>query len=329
MSVEPHVLIVSTALDLATDAVVRALRERGVRATRWNTEDFPYASQLTVAMRGGTVTTHLVRDGNERVELSDVTAVWYRRVRTAECPAGMDPGVHEFCLRESRAALLGALLAAIPRTARWMSDPTAVWVAEHKLKQLAAAHECGLCIPETVVTNDGRSAQAAFAEFDSSMIAKPARTGSVEVEGAPFAIFTSQVRKEDMADMHGTDLSPVIYQPLIEKRCDVRVTVVGTRCFVAEIESQGNAAARVDWRRTDDPLLPHRRGELPAEVEQGIHRLMSHLGLRFGALDFVATPDGRYVFLEVNPSGQWLWLDDQLDLGITEEVAAWLGGCGA
>jgi glutathione synthase/RimK-type ligase-like ATP-grasp enzyme len=51
---------------------------------------------------------------------------------------------------------------------------------------------------------------------------------------------------------------------------------------------------------------------------------MARLGLSFGALDFVLTPDGRFVFLEINPNGQWMWLDDKLGFGITDAVVDWL-----
>jgi glutathione synthase/RimK-type ligase-like ATP-grasp enzyme len=205
-----------------------------------------------------------------------------------------------------------------------MSSPAAVWAAEHKILQLRVAQAVGLSVPETVITNDAAEARRAFERFGGRMIAKPVRTGYVEVRGQPHAIFTSAVVKSDLDDMRGAELSPVIYQPLIPKRFDLRVTVVGEKLFVAEIHSQGNDAAKVDWRKTDDPLLPHRRGSVPPETAAAIRELMRRLNLTFGALDFVVSPGGELVFLEVNPNGQWLWLDDQLDLGISEGVAGWL-----
>jgi glutathione synthase/RimK-type ligase-like ATP-grasp enzyme len=51
---------------------------------------------------------------------------------------------------------------------------------------------------------------------------------------------------------------------------------------------------------------------------------MSSLKLTFGAIDLIETLDGNYVFLEVNPSGQWLWIDDKLSLGISDAIAHWL-----
>ena len=46
--------------------------------------------------------------------------------------------------------------------------------------------------------------------------------------------------------------------------------------------------------------------------------------LQYGAIENVLTPDGQFVFLEINPNGQWLWLDDMLSLGITTAIAEWL-----
>lgn len=323
-----HVLVVSTALDLATDAVVRALDAAGVRVTRCNTEEVPFQSRLTLTITPtcrippSIVLQRLGQDACPSLE--DVSCVWYRRIRAPTRPADMDPGVYEFCVRESRAALLGSLLGAVSSSTAWMSHPSKVWEAEHKLYQLSVARQAGLTIPDTTVTNDPQEVRAAFQRHGGYLIAKPARSGYVEVGGEPRAIYTSQVSVEHLDALGGIDSSPVIYQPLIRKRCDVRVTVVGDRVFVAEIDSQTNADAHIDWRRTSDPALPHRAAELPGEVTAGVHRLMRLLGLEFGALDFVRTPEDEYIFLEVNPNGQWLWLDLQLGFGVTEAVAQWL-----
>lgn len=117
--------------------------------------------------------------------------------------------------------------------------------------------------------------------------------------------------------------APVIYQPNVPKLFDVRVTIVGEEIFAAAIDSQVEPTARTDWRQTAHDLK-HERHSLPIEVERGCLRLMRELGLVFGALDFVLTPDGRYVFLEINPNGQWLWIEDKLGFPITRQVAAWL-----
>jgi glutathione synthase/RimK-type ligase-like ATP-grasp enzyme len=110
----------------------------------------------------------------------------------------------------------------------------------------------------------------------------------------------------------------------VPKRFDVRVTIVGRQVFAAAIDSQSDLSASIDWRLTDNPALPHHAVTLPESLTANLIRLMECLGLTFGAIDLVERPDGEFVFLEVNPSGQWLWLDRMLDLGISEAVADWL-----
>ena len=122
----------------------------------------------------------------------------------------------------------------------------------------------------------------------------------------------------------GLALAPVTFQEKVEKVSDIRVTVVGDDVFAAEILSQGRESSKVDWRATDDPNLEHRVHELPSALVSRCRRLVSHLGLNFGALDLALKPDGTYVFFEINPNGEWLWLEDQLGFPLSERIATWL-----
>jgi glutathione synthase/RimK-type ligase-like ATP-grasp enzyme len=315
MTTDRHVLILSTIADVATDYVVQGLRKRGIPHHRVNTEDLPFSRSLTLELGTG---------GQPSLKFDDLTeskpsSVWYRRIRSPACPVGMQEGVYEFCLQESRAALLGSIAGY---KTRWMSHPAEVWRAELKPYQLQLAQEIGLRIPKTLVTNDPDSIRKAFHTF-GPMIVKPSRSGYAVVDGQERSIYTSRLLAEHLEHVDEARLSPAIYQELIPKRYDVRATVVGTDVFAAAIHSQTDPAAAVDWRHTDNPDLPHTPIELPTKVRESVLALMSKLGLSFGAVDLVETPDGEFIFLEVNPNGQWLWIDDQLQLGITNAIVDW------
>jgi len=312
---ESEILIVSTVADTATDEVVRCLIARGVPHRRINTEDFPFERNLTLDYQA---------EGQTSIAFhaSSVTpqSIWYRRFRSPSCPGNMDPGIYEFCLRENRAALLGGLLT---QTARWMSNPTSVWRAEFKPYQLRIAQEVGVRIPKTIVSNDPEMIRRAYRDF-GPLIVKPARSGHFRMGEDEFSIFTSPMAEEHLESLDEAKWTPSIYQEQIPKRYDIRVTCVGSRVFAAAIHSQTDPAATVDWRRTSNADLPHSIIELPDPIVDQLHRLMQRLELEFGCIDLVLTPDGEYIFLEVNPSGQWLWLDDQLNFGISDAVAEWL-----
>lgn len=316
---DPYVLIVSTIADIATDEVVRRLCALGVSHKRLNTENFPFTSALVYRPDRESRGQWALADGEP---MGTPTSIWYRRLRTPSKPDGMDEGIYTFCLQENRAALLGSLLGL---TGRWMSHPTAVWQAEFKPFQLSTAVELDLNIPRTVITNDPSTIRRAYREF-SQMIVKPVRSGHIVQNGQEYAVFTSQVLEQHLEDLEEAKWSPAIYQALVPKLFDLRVTIVGTKIFTVAIDSQSNPAATVDWRQTSDPNLPHYPFVLPKEIAEKLLRLMNSLRLSFAGIDMIQTVDGRYVFLEMNPSGQWLWLDDMLHLGISDAVAEWLAG---
>lgn len=312
---EATILIISTVVDTATDAVVLSLSQRGISHHRINTENFPFESNFTLDFQAIGNTAITFQSGRIAPH-----AIWYRRLRSPGCPENMDSGIYDFCLRENRAAFLGGLLT---QRTRWMSHPSDVWRAEFKPNQLKIAQEVGMRIPKTIVSNDPVIIRRTFREF-GPLIVKPARSGHFWQGGEEFSIFTCPITEEHLDALQDAKWAPSIYQELIPKRFDIRVTCVGSKLFTAAIHSQTDPAAEVDWRRTENPELPHSSIELPAQIADQIRKLMQCLQLEFGCIDLVLTPDNEYVFLEVNPSGQWLWLDDQLNLGISDAVADWL-----
>lgn len=314
-----YVFIVSTIADAATDDVVQKLTNLGVPHKRLNTEQYPFSSTLTVDPAKTFQDGWIVLSGEE---MPTPSSIWYRRLRTPSKPQGMDEGVYTFCLQENRAALMGGILGF---AGRWMSHPAAVWQAEYKPFQLSLAAQVGLQIPRTVVTNDPIVIRRAFTEFQE-MIVKPARSGYLTHNGQEFAIFTSRVLQEHLDELESTAWSPAIYQARIPKQVDLRITIVGRKLFAAAIDSQSDPAASLDWRQTRNPLLPHRPIALPVDIVEKLLSMMDSLRLTFGAIDMVLTPSGEYVFLEVNPNGQWLWIDDMLGCGISDAVASWLAG---
>jgi glutathione synthase/RimK-type ligase-like ATP-grasp enzyme len=64
--------------------------------------------------------------------------------------------------------------------------------------------------------------------------------------------------------------------------------------------------------------------ELPVETADRCRRLVGALGLTYGAIDLIVTTEGDYVLLEVNPAGQYLWLEEAAQLPITEAVCDFL-----
>jgi glutathione synthase/RimK-type ligase-like ATP-grasp enzyme len=135
--------------------------------------------------------------------------------------------------------------------------------------------------------------------------------------------YASRVTRGDLLRLGALATAPIIAQAEVSKSIEVRVTIVGCRVFAVAIHSQSTRRTRGDWRRYSEGRYgtPHQRHALPAQVEQNCILLARRLGLRYGAVDLVVTPDGRYVFLEINPNGQWLWLEHLTGIPISDAMS--------
>lgn len=209
---------------------------------------------------------------------------------------------------------MGGVLRTLP--CHWVNHPDDLVRAAYKPYQLSLALRCGLRIPRTLVTNDAREARAFFEECSGRVVYKSLGAGVLSTDPREaLALYTSQVRSEDLAEEAEVRATACLFQEEVAKQFELRVTVVGDSLFTAALHSQECEAARVDWRRGVDDLR-HTTHELPSAVAAQCLALVRRLRLRFAAIDMILTPDGGYVFLEVNPNGQWAWLEHVTDLDI-------------
>lgn len=119
-------------------------------------------------------------------------------------------------------------------------------------------------------------------------------------------------------------LSPVLVQPYVEKKYELRVTVVGDALFTCRIYSQESELSRIDWRHYDLENVPHIATKLPNGISNAIRTFMRLSGLRFAAIDLIVEPSGRVRFVEANPSGQFAWIESMTGLGIERAITSWL-----
>jgi glutathione synthase/RimK-type ligase-like ATP-grasp enzyme len=324
----PPLLIFSSKVDIATDYVILKLEKLGARFFRINAEDFPLevCASLTVNNSAAGPELQWLAAINKHIALSKVRSVWFRRHRMAPMPAEMEKAHQEYCLREADWFIKGLIYSLDNKNpeVRWMNHPGRAQFAESKIYQLSVARTLGLRVPKTLVSNDPSAVRGFWNESGGRMIGKPLRLGYFDFGDRQTCVFTTLIAQEHLLDTEAIQLAPVIYQELIPKACDIRVTIVGRELFSASIDSQSVPSARVDWRQSETEDLPHSVHQLPQDIQAKCLAYMDALGLSFGALDLVLTPHNEYVFLEVNSSGQWVWIEDKLNLPISETIAEWL-----
>lgn len=319
MSQSPLVLLVTHSGDHFTvDRVAEALARRGARPVRFDTDLFPEEVRLSAALSGEGA-ENVLRVGDTEVNASEVRAVWARRFWPPRLSDELDERFRASCVRESSAALEGFFDGLCG--ARWVNEPRSERAAENKLLQLRAARESGLDIPPTLLTNDAARARAFYESEGGRVVAKLLRPLSVSMGDAPFFVYTSDVRAEDVEALDSLRHCPVVFQRKVEKRRELRVAYVAGSLFTGALDASGSARGRTDWRLAGPDECSWLRASINASLAARLKKLMRRLGLVYGAIDLIETPDGGYVFLEVNPGGEWGMLEHDLGLPISEAIA--------
>lgn len=287
--------------------------DRGAPFVRLNADDYPHEAGLRWTPDG----ERWLRLSDEDVDLAEVTAVWYRRPLAPSAPDASDEALAEWAVRESQEALDG-----VWRTldARWVNHPDANQLASCKPEQLVRAKRAGFDIPPTLVTNDAAELRAFAMRFGPQLVCKALYEGWVPSPLGDRVFWTSGLVVDETDPLDEFGREPYLFQALIPKRYDIRVTVIGTEAFAVGIGSQKLEASEVDWRRGNIEDLDHWTEELPEPVARRCVELVAGYGLRFGALDLARRPDGRYCFFEVNPNGQWAWLERQTGLPLRAKL---------
>lgn len=299
------ILIVTNREDYTADFAILEMQRRGISYVRFNTEDFPQTITVTARFgKSGIEGYFNTRKG--KVHFDEIQSVWFRRPVLPVPPSEIeDPTARQFCVIESLVCL-EALWRSL--NCFWVSKPDSIRAAESKLLQLTVATELRFPIPRTLVTCDPREARAFFEDIDK-IVYKPLRQGRLEYGDTTTLIFTNVVTDRVASQFDRVKYAPCLFQEYVAKGVEIRITAFGAQVFATEIHSQTDERAIDDWRRSGALTLPYRPHVLPPEVERNCLRLLQKLDLAFGAIDMILTPGGEYVFLEINPNGQWAWIE--------------------
>jgi glutathione synthase/RimK-type ligase-like ATP-grasp enzyme len=305
------ILILGFPRDIHLHAVRWALERLGVRHATLYTPDLPQMLRASISMGPGMTPAASFRSGDTYGASGDYDVVWFRRGGQAMRPPRMIEADWMVAERECDHHIRTLRRYLAPR-AYWINDIESRERAMLKAPQLAAAMDCGLAIPETLFSNDPDDIRRFHAAHrDAGVIFKLCiqTHWHEQATGARHALYTTELRAEDLRDDEAIYHCPAIYQRKIEKQYELRVTCMDQMCYAARLDSQARARTRMDWRADLAKPLTPTRVELPRDVEERCLALMRRLGLAFGCIDLIVTPKGEHVFLEVNEMGQFLWVE--------------------
>jgi glutathione synthase/RimK-type ligase-like ATP-grasp enzyme len=305
------ILIVSYPNEGHTVDVVNRLKNAGREVRILNLSDFPGRSKVSLSWSEKFDPKYQIDGPDGICDLSTVRVGWWRRV----VPFEIDPGIRDaaqraFAENETSQAING-VLDAIDCT--WVNPRCADESAHRKPLQWDVARRIGLTLPQTLVTNDPDAGRNFIEKIGIGKTVFKAFLAIIEDWRE-----TRLIKPQDLDRLESLRYAPVIFQEYIEG-VDLRIIVVGDRIYAAEIDAR-KTSYPVDMRMVigEASMKPI---ELPSYLQDMILRFMRSLGLVYGAIDMRRTAEGDFVFLEVNPAGQWLFVEERTGQPISQAVA--------
>jgi len=194
---------------------------------------------------------------------------------------------------------------------KWLSDPVATDKASNKIYQLSVAKQCGFRIPQTLVSQSKEEVEAFIEKLNGNVIVKPV------VGTAGPLMYTERVGDISRFDPLSFKIAPAVYQEYIEGTQHIRLNCFGDNSYAAIIESTD-----LDWRPNLN--VPVYAWPVPEGVHKKVRDVLDALGLDMGIIDIKITSTGELVWLEVNPQGQFLFLEPLTKMPLTSIFADYL-----
>lgn len=304
------ILTLTTPDDHHAIYVQEALRHKGGDTQLWYTADLAQLQDASVEIDGEATRW---RVSGADLDFGPVApeVIWFRRPARPVLSDAVHPADRKWANREHE-EFFRWLIEFLPADVFQVNSPERARRANSKIYQLQAAQRVGLRFPQTLYSNDTRKIRAFLRHHGGQAVYKSiTQQGPWLLSDQSYAVlYTSLLTEDGLPDDEVLKATPGIFQQLLQKAFELRVTVIGKRVFPAKIDSQATRKGQLDWRRALDDMT-WEETDIPAELSRTILKLMEEMGLAFGCLDFVVTPEGEYVFLEVNEMGQFLFVEHE------------------
>lgn len=290
----PNILIISSLYDFSTDLVCAELNVLGACYLRINRDEF---KSYNIVLDPINVSLYIEIKGVKfQIIEKDLKTIYYRAPTFLREIFVSDMTEEEQLERTQWSAFLRSLIVFDKAT--WYNNPSNTYKAEIKSYQLKIASELGFLVPNTIATNyinliNYKYKKVAIKSIDTALVSNKNEEGFV---------YTNIYPVEELMNIRYT--SPFFIQEALLPKVDIRVTVVKNAVIAVDI--CGNELLDEDWRKYKYHLVYNLR-PLPKDIKSKCIQLLEKLELNFGAIDLVLVND-KYYFIEINPTGEWSWL---------------------
>lgn len=273
----------------------------------------------------------IIEQNNKSINISQISGVWVKRqsmLVTSEEEQSYC-GFTDYCnyklWKDEWNSIIKQIIAHLSfMHVTFFDEPELIISAERKLLQLDIARAIGFNTPSTIVSNSKLKIIEFLNHHNGEGILKLSTQPAFNMDSDVYFIYANKVSLPDFDEMDTMINSPFIVQNYIKKKYEVRYTYVNDEHFVCKIESQLSDKSKIDFRRYDFANTPYSAIDAPEEIKGKVSRFMHKLSLNYGALDFIVDENDKWHFLEINPVGQYGWIEHLTGLPITAAILNYL-----
>lgn len=244
------------------------------------------------------------------LEKKEVYSIYYRKPRLPKLDEYRDE--YRGMIAKDIISLINGLVDDFQ--GRVLTKPYILRKTENKAFQLLYAEKNRLLIPKSFVGNSNKCAKDFL---NRKSIIKPLTTGKI-MAGDVVELYQTNYFETFDEDI---SLTPIYLQEYINKKYEVRMTYIDGCFFTVRIDSED----KLDWRRNYRGLK-YEIIDCPPKILKQCIELLNDFQLNYGAFDFIVDENNQWFFLEVNPNGQWLWIEYELQIPISEKIVGYLVG---
>ena len=306
-----NLLIVTSESDTHADVVIKDLQETQINPIRLNSDSFIKTGKYVYEWEAsGTNYNTFLRLEESLKEAEEIGVIWWRKPdEYAVFPDVQDEWAIKYCRQETE-SLMYSLSGIYPK-AKWVNHYYKIRFPSHRINQIPIAQKLGITIPPTLVTNSYEAIYD-FLNRQGTCIIKPMRYSGFLHDGTQYGCYTRSIDLDTIEEFKDSiRLAPVFLQKRIAKKAEYRVTLIGKKHFVCRIDSKhiNDVDVNLDWRTTEPEKLIHVPDNLPDVYIDKLFKMLDELGLNFGAFDVIQDDDDTLYFIELNPNGQWYWIE--------------------
>ena len=329
------ILIITNKGDIHCNPVIKHLQRNGDKYFRLNTESLLTDYLISFSYKDQSVDLHIENKINGKtLSSNEVISVWERRPNSPVLPEINNEKIK--LVVEDEANELTKWIRHFFINCRMIGS--SVWDRpnESKLRQMDVASKVinelrsEIKLPHTLLTNSKKDLEQ-FSNNKKEIVLKPISADGLMLDDKLEIPFTSRKvnsKNINVITQDDLELCPSFMQEYVEKNYELRITVIGEKILCCKIDSQklpkGNG--REDWREGYEHGLSEVEEwiDCPDEIQEFIILYMQKMNLNFGCFDFIYAKNNSFYFLECNPNGQWMWLEEDLGIPISESIANFL-----